>query len=102
MVIHNPTKEQFDEIISSGKTLVDFWASWCGPCRAQAPIAEKLAEQTDVKLVKIDVDSDTVLSAAFGVTSIPTLLCYVDGKLVKKFIGLTSLSEFFKAFAIDL
>ncbi len=101
MIIQNPTKEQFDEAISSGKTLVDFWASWCGPCRAQAPIAEKLAEQTDVKLVKIDVDACGELSAMFGVTSIPTLLCYNDGELVKKFIGLTPLSDFCKVFAID-
>ena len=100
MVIQNPSKAEFENILASGKTLVDFWASWCGPCRSQAPIAEKLAETTDVKLVKIDVDACAELSVEFGISSIPTLLLYEDGKLVKKFIGLTPLDELKAAFGI--
>ncbi len=100
MVIQNPSKDEFQELISKGKTLVDFWAGWCGPCRSQAPIAEKLAETTEVKLVKIDVDVCGELTLEFGVSSIPTLLLYEDGKLVKKYIGLTPLEELKNAFGI--
>lgn len=93
MTILNPSKVDFDRLVSSGKTLVDFWATWCGPCRSQAPIAEKLAQETDVKLIKIDVDTCEELTAEFGISSIPTLLLYEDGRLIKKFIGLTSFDE---------
>lgn len=100
MVIHNPSNDEFEELISSGKTLVDFWASWCGPCRAQSPIAEELAATTDVKLVKINVDEDDEVTPRFGITSIPTLLLYNDGELIGKFIGLTALDELKKAFGV--
>ena len=100
MVIHNPANDEFEELISTGKTLVDFWASWCGPCRAQAPIAEELAETTDVKLIKINVDEDDEVTPRFGITSIPTLLLYDGGELIGKFIGLTALDELKKAFKV--
>lgn len=98
MIIHNPTNEEFEETIATGKTLVDFWAPWCGPCRAQAPIAEQLADTTDIKLVKINVDEDGEITPRFNVTSIPTLLLYRDGELINKFIGLTALDELKAAF----
>ena len=92
--------DEFDEITATGKTLVDFWASWCGPCRMQAPIVEKLAETTDVKVIKIDVDADDTLSMDFQVSSIPTLVLFEDGVVVEKFIGLTDIDEIKKAFGI--
>ena len=100
MEIQNPTMEQFNELTASGKTLVDFWASWCGPCRMQAPIVEELSKTTDVKVIKIDVDKDDELALDFQVSSIPTLVLFEDGVVVEKFIGLTSLDEIKKAFGI--
>lgn len=99
MAVLNPTKEQFDSLTSEGMTVVDFWATWCGPCRSQAPIVEQL-EQYGVKLVKIDVDQADELPAKFGITSIPTLFLYKDGALIAKYIGLTDLDTLKQAFGI--
>lgn len=98
MIKLNPTVEEFNEITSKGKTVVDFWASWCGPCRAQAPIVEELARTTDINLVKIDVDTDDTLPADFQVSSIPTLVLFEDGVVVERFVGLTPLDEIKAAF----
>lgn len=100
MVKHNPTVEEFNEITSTGKTIVDFWAGWCGPCRAQAPIVEKIAETIDIKLIKIDVDVDDVLPIDFQVSSIPTLVLFEDGIVVEKLIGLSSEEEILSAFGM--
>lgn len=78
-----------DEIIKSSKpVLVDFWASWCGPCRMLSPIVDEIAkEQNDVKVCKINVDENQDLAAMFQVMSIPTLVLIKDGKIVNKSIG---------------
>lgn len=98
MIKLNPTVEEFNEITSSGKTIVDFWAVWCPPCQAQTPVVEEIAKTTDVKLVKIDVDVDDVLPVDFQVSSIPTLVLFEDGVIVDKLIGLSSKDEILKAF----
>lgn len=100
MVIHNPANDEFEELISTGKTLVDFWASWCGPCRSQMPILEQLEATGAVDLIKIDVDTDFEFSKEFGVSSIPTLILYDNGKIIKKFVGLTPLDELKAAFGL--
>ena len=72
----------------NGLTLGDFWATWCGPCRMVAPIVEELASETpDVTFAKVDVDENPDVAMGLGITSIPTLMLFKNGKLVDKLIG---------------
>ena len=82
--------ESFEKIIAqNGKTvLVDFWATWCGPCRMIAPVLEEVAkERPDVTICKVDVDEERELALEYGVSSIPTLLVFRDGKVVNQSVG---------------
>ncbi|MGF0114761.1 thioredoxin [Promicromonospora sp. Marseille-Q5078] len=69
--------------------LVDFWATWCGPCRMVAPILEELSDEYEgkIKIVKLDTDANQATTMAYGITSIPTLNVYSGGELVKSVIG---------------
>ena len=89
------TSQNFDQVINENeKVLVDFFATWCGPCKMLAPIVEKLAEEeASVKVVKVDVDEESELAIRFGISSIPTLLMFKNGKLVDKQIGYRSLEQ---------
>lgn len=88
MEITNANFEQ-EVVQAKGTVLIDFWASWCGPCRMQAPILEAFAlEHTDVKICKSNVDDNPDLAEKFNIMSIPTLLVFKDGKLVKSAVGL--------------
>lgn len=89
------TTQNFDQTITSNKTvLVDFFATWCGPCKMLAPVVEQFAEsETNVKVVKVDVDEEPDLAMRFGISSIPTLLVFKDGKLADKQIGYRSLEQ---------
>lgn len=84
------TEKEFDAEIKEGIVLVDFYATWCGPCRMMAMILEELEEEIGekAKIVKVDVDNDENLARRFGIMSIPTLLLYVNGELYKKHVGL--------------
>ncbi|KIJ54429.1 hypothetical protein M422DRAFT_241672 [Sphaerobolus stellatus SS14] len=83
--------EQFNELINSGKVIViDFWATWCGPCRVISPIYEKLADSGDysgVEFYKVDVDSQEQISSEVGIRAMPTFAVFKDGKKVKDMLG---------------
>jgi thioredoxin 1 len=86
------TDENFDnEVIESDKpVLVDFWAEWCGPCKALAPIIDEIASDNDgkVKVGKIDTDANRDVSLRFGISAIPTVILFNKGEIVDKFVGL--------------
>jgi len=92
------TKSNFDEeVIKSDKpVLIYFWASWCGPCRAVAPIMDEIAAEYDgkVKVCKVNVDDEGELSAKFRIMSIPTIMVYKNGEMVEKVIGSRSKDDF--------
>ena len=87
------TGKNFDEIVlgSSEPILVDFWASWCGPCMMLAPIVEDLSKTH--KVGKVNVDEEPELARKFNIMSIPTLLVFKDGKLVNQSMGYQSLES---------
>ena len=90
MAVVTITKENFEqEVLQSTKpVLLDFWASWCGPCRMLSPIVDEVAEErTDVKVGKVNVDEQPELAGEFGVMSIPTLVVMKGGKLANKTVG---------------
>lgn len=91
MAIVTLTNENFDATVAKGTVLVDFWATWCGPCRMQAPILEQLDAKLNgaVTIGKVDVDEQPELANRFGVSSIPTLVILKNGEVAGKRVGVT-------------
>ena len=93
------TEQEFKQSIQQGVLLVDFNAPWCGPCRAQEPIIEQLAEAYTGKAViaEMNVDENRKIAASLGIQSIPTLALFRNGKEVRRFVGLQSTETLSKA-----
>lgn len=85
----NLSDNTFSSDVAKGLTLVDFWATWCGPCRMIAPVVEQIAQEHDGKLRvgKLDVDANGATAMKYGVMSIPTLILFKDGKPVERLVG---------------
>lgn len=91
MALIHLEKEDFNQIISNDLTVVDFFATWCGPCKMVSPIIEKVSNDiTNVKFVKIDVDKHEELARIYGIMSVPTIIFFKDGKEVRRHIGFIS------------
>lgn len=81
-IIHG-NQEEFDNLISDGKVLVDFYATWCGPCRMLGPVLEDVSnDRSEVKIVKIDIDENRELAKRYGIMSVPTLMIFKNGQNV--------------------
>ncbi len=87
MIKHVESVKQFKEETATGTVLVDFFATWCGPCQMLSPVIEELDKKHDIKVLKVDVDELSDLAREFRVMSIPTLVVLKDGKMVKKELG---------------
>lgn len=98
------TDATFEAETKEGLVLVDFWATWCGPCRMQAPILEQLSQELsedELKILKMDVDENPETARTFGIMSIPTLLFKKDGQVVKQVAGVHTAAQI-KAIVAEL
>lgn len=95
MAVFHLNKDNFEEITREGLALVDFWATWCGPCRMQAPIVDQLDAELggSVKVCKVDVDAEPALARKFRVMSIPTLIALKDGQIKETRVGYQDLQS---------
>ena len=81
------TSFEADVLGSDGKVIVDFWAEWCGPCHAVAPVLDRIADERDVKIVKVNVDQEQGLALRYGVSSIPMMVLFENGEPQAQAVG---------------
>ncbi|HQF90290.1 MAG TPA: thioredoxin [Caldisericia bacterium] len=84
------TKETFVEEINSEKVLVDFWAPWCGPCKMLSGTLEQIQKETNIKIVKVNVDEESELASTYNIRSLPTLILFKNGEMVNQIVGAVS------------
>ena len=100
MAITNLSKDNYKkEVLDTDKTiLIDFWASWCGPCKMLSPIIDEVANEVadNIKICKVNIDEQQDLATQFGIMSIPTLMVFKNGELVKRETGLRNKSAIFE------
>ena len=87
MLKHVNNRDEFNELIKEGTVLVDFFATWCGPCKMLSPVLEELSEESDVIIVKVDVDEAGPLAAQYGIQAVPTLMLFKNGQRVDVRMG---------------
>ncbi|MCX2186828.1 MULTISPECIES: thioredoxin [Limosilactobacillus] len=88
MAVNVTTDQSFEQDTATGVALIDFWATWCGPCRMQSPVVEALSEEMpDVNFFKLDVDQNPATAQQFRIMSIPTLMIKKDGQVVDQIVG---------------
>jgi len=94
MIIENIDENNFEELLKSGTIILDFYANWCGPCKMLAPELEMFASNhSDVVIYKVDVDKYSEIARKYGVMTIPTLILYKNGVLIKKSVGYMPVDE---------
>ena len=101
MGVRNITEAEYNEAIKSGTVIVDFWATWCGPCKMQGALIDQkiVPDHPEIEVLKVNVDEEPGLAAKFGIMSIPTLILYQDGKFIEQLVGLTKPDEILARFA---
>lgn len=88
MALVHGNESNFNDLTGNGLVLVDFFATWCGPCKMLGPVLEDLAsDRSEVEIVKIDIDESESLARTYGVMSVPTLILFKDGKPVDQKVG---------------
>ena len=93
MIKHVESVNEFRKEVMNGTVLVDFFATWCGPCQMLSPLIEELDKKHDIKVLKINVDEASDLARQFRIASIPTLVVFKDGKMIRREMGYMPLSR---------